>query len=79
VLPELYSVGDAGRGRVHRRPIEGRGGDVDGAHAPALPGEPERVAPSPQPRSSAVPGRKPPTTSTRMGFGLPLHTRSCRR
>ena len=43
--PELYAVCDAGRGRVRRRPIEGREGDVDGGDVPAAPGEPDRVAP----------------------------------
>src|SRR5215212_1126384 len=44
VLPEVDAVCDTGRGRVRRHPIEGRGGHVDGVHAPALPGEPDRVA-----------------------------------
>ena len=30
-------------GRVGRRPLEGGGGDVDGRHPPALPGEPDRI------------------------------------
>src|SRR3712207_5171723 len=45
VLPEVDAVGDTSCGRVCRRPIKGRGGYVDGGHAPALPGEPDRVAP----------------------------------
>src|SRR5918997_3888662 len=45
VLPEVDAVGDTSCGRVCRRPIKGRGGYVDGGHAPALPGEPDCVAP----------------------------------
>ena len=44
-MPEVDAISDTSCGRVRRRPIEGRGGYVDDSHAPALPGEPDRVAP----------------------------------
>ena len=42
---EVDAAYDTGCGRLRRSPIEGRGRYVDGSHAPALPGEPDRIAP----------------------------------